>query len=842
MTDNVHATVLSRTETASLVALAAQSVPPLWPLESAIAVNPLAGLEHLPFEDAVRTAACLFSCRPTLRLVQWRDLVRAGRINPRALREAAVERLGIDAAFQTLASKASALDLLMARLLDLDETAADIHAGSPLSAADEFVAKWCAAFFDQGNAVLAMPGRDQGLYRSVLNLAALDPAFRDLSQGRHHAILASVSADPLTAIAEGLQVLGVPPERQLAWLRERIARLPGWAGHLRWREAHADADFSHAPATVADLLALLVLVERATGGQRKDKPAMPEMSPVLAAHINLDSPAELPEAAQAAFYDIAAMSPMEMSLIFIHAAELTYRQRLVPALQDAMSRPTQPSHRPAAQLVFCIDVRSEPFRRALEAQGDYQTFGYAGFFGLPIAVHSPTSSLRRRQLPVLISPQHDLLSSPLPGNEPAAALLLEADQRAQASKAVFSDLKQGAATGFATAEAAGPIAALVMAARTFLPRFAGRLGRALEGRLNSVLVPSVAEHTANCKVFSLDQKATYARALFKLTGMSWHTARIVLLTGHGGSAVNNPYAAALDCGACGGHAGGPNARLLAEILNDPAVRGRLAETGEIIPEDTVFVAAQHNTTTDEVELFDLHLVPASHAREMQALADDLAIAGAANRARRAILLDRSPESLLEGASHWGEVRPEWGLAGNAAFIVGSRELTRGIDLEGRAFLHSYDWKADPDGEALATILTAPMVVAQWINCQYLFSTLDNERLGAGDKTTQNPVGRIGVVQGNGGDLRIGLPRQSLFADDGTPFHIPQRLLTVVHAPFERVDRLISSHDVLSRLFGNGWVSLVVLDPVIGLALHWRPDRDVRRPAALNPNGKHREAA
>jgi uncharacterized protein YbcC (UPF0753/DUF2309 family) len=430
----------------------------------------------------------------------------------------------------------------------------------------------------------------------------------------------------------------------------------------------------------------------------------------------------------------------------------------------------------------------------------------------------------------------------LPGNESTAALLLEADQRAQASKAVFSDLKQGAATGFATAEAAGPIAALVMAAQTFLPRFSGRLGRTLENHLDRVLVPSVGEHTKNGGVFSLDQKATYARALFKLTGMSWRTARIVLLTGHGGSAVNNPYAAALDCGACGGHAGGPNARLLAEILNDPAVRGRLAETGQIIPEDTVFVAAQHNTTTDEVELFDLHLVPASHAREMQALADDIAIAGAANRARRAALLDRSPESLLEGASHWGEVRPEWGLAGNAAFIVGSRELTSGIDLEGRAFLHSYDWKTDPDGEALATILTAPMVVAQWINCQYLFSTLDNERLGAGDKTTQNPVGRIGVVQGNGGDLRIGLPRQSLFADDGTPFHIPQRLLAVIHAPFERVNRLISTHDVLTRLFGNGWVSLVILDPVTGLALHWRTDREMRWPAALNPNGNHMEAA
>ncbi len=290
--------------------------------------------------------------------------------------------------------------------------------------------------------------------------------------------------------------------------------------------------------------------------------------------------------------------------------------------------------------------------------------------------------------------------------------------------------------------------------------------------------------------------------------------------------MNNPYAAALDCGACGGHAGGSNARILAAILNEPAVRTGLAARGITIPGATWFIAAEHDTTTDEIKIFDRCSVPASHRDDLAALAASLSRAGEANRQRRAALLGRSADDLLTGAAHWGEVRPEWGLAGNASFIVGPRWLTREIDLEGRAFLHSYDWQADADGTALATILTAPMVVAQWINCQYLFSTIDNDHYGSGDKATQNVVGGIGVLQGNGGDLRVGLPRQSLFTDDGTPFHVPQRLLTVVLAPFEQVERVVASNTILDRLFGKGWVTLVVIDPHSGKALRWRRDAEI----------------
>jgi uncharacterized protein YbcC (UPF0753/DUF2309 family) len=251
----------------------------------------------------------------------------------------------------------------------------------------------------------------------------------------------------------------------------------------------------------------------------------------------------------------------------------------------------------------------------------------------------------------------------------------------------------------------------------------------------------------------------------------------------------------------------------AAILNNPEVRSELARRDIEIPSETWFLAGEHDTTTDEVTIFDRHLVPDRHRGNLEVLEADLARAGEEQAARR---LARLPGPRRRGAAFrraaargadWAETRPEWGLARNAAFIVGHRELTRGRDLEGRAFLHSYDREADVDGAVLETILTAPMVVAQWINAQYYFSTVDPRRHGAGDKTLHNPIGSVGVLEGSGGDLRTGLAWQSVATDEG-PYHEPLRLLTVVDAPVERIETVIARNTILQQLFDGAWVHLV----------------------------------
>lgn len=811
-----------RAEIELAINLAEGIVPPLWPLDGAIAVNPLAGFEELAFEQALGEGAALFDARTTLPVSIWRKLLAAGRLTREALRRAAIEALGgYSEAFVMVGPDVSRLDCLMARLTELPPP---VPHATPEDPAMDLVAKWCAAFFDGGTASVTMPGRAKGLYRAVLALIGHDAQLTALAQGTPRALLAEVPRDPIDAVAQGLDVLAVAEGERIAFLRGLIARLPGWAGHIRWRQHHADAALVEAaPATMADLLALMLLVVRAAPATR----ARPRVAPViadvtgqLARHFALER-----ERFDRGLEAVTTADEAALSAIFQRAAEVVYRDTLVPRLT-----PPAPAaeDRPAAQLVMCIDVRSEPYRRAFEAQGRYETFGYAGFFGLMIAVHTPNQP-RQRMLPVLVAPQQDLTMVAAPGQEAQAAEAIALERRAAATRDLFGTLKGGAATAFSTAEAVGPLAGAMMVARTLFPRAAEAVGRRLKGD-PSALAPSLDADLPG-RGLAFAERLAYARALFALTGMKRHTARLVVLAGHRGQTVNNPYGAAYDCGACAGHGGAANARAMAAIMNDPQVRAALAEDGAGVPEDTIFVPAEHDTTLDEVTLFDTCCLPASHAEDLGQLKAALARAGEANRARRAGLLHRPAADLEIGAKHWGEVRPEWGLAGNAAFIVAPRALTAPVDLEGRAFLHSYDWTGDKTGEALATILTAPMVVAQWINCQYNFSTADNRRFGAGDKTVHNPVGRLGVLCGNGGDLAVGLPLQALFHDDGTPAHVPQRLLTIVYAPFALVEQVISTQAVLRRLFGNGWVQLVVIDPDTGAARRWRGDQEMQRDAS-----------
>ncbi|MGV3513338.1 MAG: DUF2309 domain-containing protein [Novosphingobium sp.] len=819
-----------RCELQALVDIASQTVAPLWPLDSAIAVNPLSGFEDLPFEDALPQASTLFGARPSLALTQWRALKAEGRIEDISFRKAVVNALGgLDAAFAPLGPDLNAYNLLVARLLELpaDDTPAK---RTEMSAPLAILARYLAAFFDR-NAALPLPNRQTGLYSSVSAALRHDPSLLRSGDDTAAHWLAAAPPDPLEMLLFAARRDGVSRKRRLGWLRGLVASLPGWAAHLRWRSEHGGSAASvGAPARMIELMALVALV---AGSVRSGPHPLPERSrtaaqttKALLAHFGLDakSPASWTDAARKSLNHIADMSLAELGLIFQEAAEATFISQFAPRIEGASSRLTAPAKAPApeAQAVFCIDVRSEPMRRALEAQGRYETLGYAGFFGLPIAINPACEAPMRNQLPVLLSPAHIVAERAAKGREAEADAVL-ARHAALADGRAILDVTKGGATGFATAEAAGPLAAAALLARTLAPRLTDALRKRLVGERRHVLTPAACndhDHAHGSSSIPLDQRIAYARGMFTLTGLSSATARLVVLVGHAGCTTNNAFAASLDCGACGGHPGGPNARLMSAILNDRAVRTGLAEQGIVIPDDSCFIAAQHDTTRDEIEIFDRQLIPDSHAADLAKFEQALKRAGARCREERAARLGRSADDLLTGAAHWGEVRPEWGLAGNAAFIVGPRALTSAIDLGGSAFLHSYDWKKDEDGSALTGIMTAPMIVAQWINCQYLFSTIDNEVFGAGDKTTQNVIGGFGVVQGNGGDLCVGLPRQSLFRDDGSPYHTPRRLAVIIEAPMERVQDIVLAHDAVGRLVENGWINLIVIDPWKHKAHRW----------------------
>ncbi|MHB1774317.1 MAG: putative inorganic carbon transporter subunit DabA, partial [Acidimicrobiales bacterium] len=314
--------------------------------------------------------------------------------------------------------------------------------------------------------------------------------------------------------------------------------------------------------------------------------------------------------------------------------------------------------------------------------------------------------------------------------------------------------------------------------------------------------------------FTDEQRLAMAEAVLRAMSMTGDFGRLVMLTGHGSTTVNNPHASALDCGACGGHTGEANARVAAAILNDPGVRAGLKGRGIEVPEDSWFLGCLHDTTTDEIRIYDLDEIPASHAEDLGRLRGWLAKASSLARVERAALLGLSKipgadRRVIARSRDWAQVRPEWALAGNAAFIAAPRERTLGLDLGGRSFLHNYDWRKDTGFGVLELIMTAPMVVASWINLQYYGSTVNNHAFGSGNKVLHNVVGQLGVLEGNAGDLKVGLPWQSVH--DGTRFvHEPLRLNVFIEAPEDAMNGIIGKHEGVRNIVDNGWVHLFSL--------------------------------
>lgn len=653
------------------------------------------------------------------------------------------------------------------------------HLPAPMERINRLSIKWLQAFFDEGQATLTMPGRTQGLYAAWRALAPYD---RTLHHGKanQRKWLRTLPENPHSMIAEGLLRLGIPQAQRTLFLTLLLTTLPGWAAHVKYRTQWSDENAT-LPVSEVDYLALRIALTCTVWAEAKQ---------LLDWHAH-----------------VATRTTPAKMLRSMNEAEARFRQ---PLLNTLSQQPITKPHTPAAQMVFCIDVRSEPLRRAIEATGDYETYGFAGFFGVPIAVHDATRGDTHASCPVLLKPQHTITERPCCDNHTAAAHT-HGHQRLRIVSRLYQSLKYGFSTPFALAEMLGAPSGLWMALRSLSPNLAHTAHHALR-----TAIRPEAPTAPDTSSIPFETRCAYASGALKTMGLTQHFAPIVVLCGHGSTTQNNAYATALDCGACGGHHGAPNARILAAILNEPAVRTHLAQGGITIPEATRFIAAEHDTTTDAIALFTTEDDRALGMKLLELRMDLLEAQEATTTARcgtlQALPAHNPVAQLRTRSRDWAEMRPEWGLARNAAFLVAPRALSKKVDLEGRCFLHSYDYTQDADGTALTTILTAPMVVAEWINTQYLFSTLDPVAYGGGSKVTKSITGKLGIMQGNASDLMTGLPLQSVYADHTTPYHEPQRLMTIVYAPRAMVERVVHQQAILKTLFGNGWVTLACIEP------------------------------
>lgn len=654
----------------------------------------------------------------------------------------------------------------------------------------------------------------------------------------------------------------------------------------------------------------------------------------------------LPEDVSRLFQCLRAFPSRVQRFKWLEALERTAQHELLQRVEasQGLGLDSGKSVRPLGQLVFCIDVRSEVFRRALERQGGYETYGFAGFFGLPVSYRSLDEPHEADLCPVLLRPKHVLREVPRTYEGTRVERRRASAKAAKVAEELAHDLKHNVITPYVMVEAVGWFFGWPLLGKTLFPRWYQRLStwwkrvvvpavsttltvdklstreaeemvaaeerirllgwlrahpdtaglrltpelldgirqQALAAEPDSCLIPGVLGsllgvtkahedalldvlrrdcgltsrqtaarvHRATRTGFTDAEQAYYIETSLRLMGLTSRFARLVFLCGHGSTSQNNPYESALDCGACGGSHGLPNARAFAMMANRPSVREALARRGLVIPSDTHFVAALHDTTTDAITIADLEDVPATHRRELAQVVEDLRTAGGLAAAERIRELtgaaedtdvDRARRAAEFRSLDWAQVRPEWGLSGNQLFIVGSRRLTHGLDLRGRSFLHSYDHSADEGGKLLEAIMTAPLVVAQWINLEYYFSTVDQEVYGSGSKVYHNVVGRIGVMAGNESDLRMGLPAQTVW-DGARPYHEPMRLTAIIEAPPKRITEIIGRQPLLQRMFQNRWVWLIARDPATERTYRYEGAEGWRELAPVNGGEKQKAGA
>ena len=802
------------------ISTACNRIAPLWPLKHFVAVNPFLGFTGQSFEATCATMRRVartdmlmprdyHRCALAADALTDRDLTAALAAAPShwklpdsaaALRKAAERDAGpLARPDATVATVAEVLDSL---------ASGDRHASRTLFMIDE-ISKWCAAYFDDAQSVWRLPTRGQGLYAAWRESMRHDRNPEIMGVRGFRDAVAAMPDNAMEAIVSVVEALGIPDRAVEDYLHRALFDIGGWAAYARYLVWNSDLNGKR-DDTLVELLAVRVVWGYALFLELRDPAFLDAWKKAMQA-------AERPQRDQ----NLGDDPELAIDLLLQLACEHAYQRELLENFSrgTAIRAGKHAAERPAVQAAFCIDVRSEVYRRALEAVcPQAETVGFAGFFGFPIEYVPVGNETGGPQCPVLLKPAFVVCEGVAGASLPEATRILELRRLRRRTAKAWKSFKVSAISSFTFVETAGiAYAAKILGdslglTRTVKDPHVDGIDAAKINRLG----PTITSRDVGGRQTGFDdaQKLDMAEAVLRAMSMTTNFARLVMLVGHGSTTVNNPHGSGLDCGACGGHTGEANARVAAAILNDHDVRVGLVDRGIAIPEDTWFLGCLHDTTTDDIALFGRDAVPVSHTADIEKLLAWLEQASSLARRERASGLRLADAANTDAAikarsRDWSQVRPEWGLAGNAAFIAGPRSLTRHADFQGRAFLHSYDWASDKDFGVLKLIMTAPMVVASWINLQYYGSTVNNPVFGAGNKVLHNVTSAIGVLEGNSGDLRVGLPWQSVH--DGEKFvHQPLRLNVIIAAPCEAMNTVIAENAGVRDLVDNHWLYLFAL--------------------------------
>ncbi len=783
----------------ALIERAASQIAPQWPLDQLIAVNPWWPKRQQPFaavcaeQQLLAGTDCLMSAH--WYLSQWQL-----QIQPAHLQQALTEQgltLSTDAAVAALSQPVTLTrwQRLAGRMAAQQGKTRTLPWPQLIV---QQLSQFLALYHQYPERFSVDADSEHHAYHSWLSVVRQDKGLQVLTGTCLTPLFAKLPDEPDTLLAQlspWLNSWCSDEPSQLAYFEALLQSLSGWAGWQAWLDWQQQLTGGCKPQqAVSQLLYMLlgwdwVLWQHSSQHNQQHSELLQQLKQ---------------QAQQVKPHLTRLQQQLTLRQCWQRALELSVQQPLLTTLSQAQKAQQQSApERPALQAAFCIDVRSEPMRRALEQQhDDIQTLGFAGFFGLPIAYKTAGSSLQRPQLPGLLAP----------------SLTVSQIKPEQAPLSRQPDLgwKQSfdlASSSLGMVEAAGPTKLLSLLKRAF---FRPKAPHALNKQLDN----SQWQINNGQQPLTSAEQAQLAAAILTAMGLKETLAPVVILFGHGSDSCNNPHAAGLDCGACGGQTGEVNVKVLAQLLNDAEVRAQLQRQHKItIGDDTRFYAGLHHTTTDELELYQappaapwLNWLTAAGQQARQARAMQFAGPKPATGALERFFRQRSTD--------WAQLRPEWGLANNAAFVVAPRQLTKKLDLQGRCFLHDYDASTDTGFGLLHSIMTAPMVVTNWINLQYYASVVAPEKYGSGNKLLHNVVaGHIGVFEGNGGDLRTGLAWQSVH-DGSKLMHQPVRLSVVIAAPAEAIAGVIQSAADVAALVNNHWLYLYQLNED-GSMQQWR---------------------
>lgn len=527
--------------------------------------------------------------------------------------------------------------------------------------------------------------------------------------------------------------------------------------------------------------------------------------------------------------EVDTFSSLERRRIFHLAYERKYRNAALDAIivhnqRRERSAPAaiSTSTEPAFQVVCCIDDREESFRRHLEeTDPECETYGAAGFYAVAMYYQGAAEAHYRPLCPIIITPQHYVREEPVFSATDVSETRMQrrrlVGQMTHQVHARSRTLLGGMVTGVL-----GSLATFPLVARILAPRLTSQL-RSLFGSFvrppaTELHIERVADEPGpemDALGYSKSEMASIVVRILQDIGLVDGFAPIVLFTGHGSSSMNNPHESAYNCGACSGGRGGPNARAFALMANDRRVRELVAQAGIDIPDNVRFVGAYHNTCNDYVEYFDLDQLPRSHRPLFIRMERSINEARARNAHERARRFESAPLEMTtaealrhveERAEDLSQARPEYNHATNALCFVGRRQWSRGLYLDRRAFLTSYDPSIDDENASiLGRILAAAIPVCAGISLEYLFSTIDSEGYGCGSKLPHNIAGLAGVMTGAASDIRPGLSAQMV------EIHEPLRILFVIESTAEKMTRIMDSQPAIGRLVRKQWVQLAVYD-------------------------------